>query len=48
MTLRVEETYPRIVRQMLMSRSGPQPATRKTPRGGTGGVGQWAAVGWRG
>ena len=28
---------------MLMSRSAPQPATRKTPTGGTGG----GLVGWR-
>ncbi len=28
-------TYPRMVRQMLTRRSAPQPATRKTPRGGT-------------
>ena len=28
-------TYPRIVRRMLMSKSAPQPATRKTPTGGT-------------
>lgn len=30
-------SYPRSVRQMLMRRSAPQPAMRKTPRGGTGG-----------
>jgi hypothetical protein len=28
-------TYPRIVRQILTSRSTPQPAIMKTPRGGT-------------
>ena len=28
-------TYPRIVRQMLISRSAPQPAMKKTPKGGT-------------
>lgn len=32
----VEDMYPRIVRRMLMSRSAPQPAMRKTPTGGTG------------
>ena len=32
-------TYPRMVRQMLMRRSAPQPAMRKTPRGGTEGMG---------
>lgn len=26
--------YPRMVRRMLMSRSAPQPRSRKTPRGG--------------
>lgn len=31
-----EATYPRHVRQMLMRRSAPQPAMRKTPTGGTG------------
>lgn len=31
--------YPRMVSKMLMRRSGPQPATRKTPMGGTGGGG---------
>ena len=30
-----EQTYPRTVRRMLMSRSTPHPATRKTPMGGT-------------
>ena len=30
-------TYPRIVKRMLISRSAPQPATRKTPTGGTKG-----------
>jgi len=30
------EIYPRRVRQMFMRRSAPQPAMRKTPRGGTG------------
>ena len=29
------EVYPRQVRQMLMRRSAPQPAMRKTPTGGT-------------
>jgi hypothetical protein len=29
--------YPRRVKQMFMSKSAPQPAIRKTPRGGTGG-----------
>ena len=29
------DAYPRMVRQMLMRRSAPQPAMRKTPRGGT-------------
>jgi hypothetical protein len=29
-----EKPYPRIVRQMLMSRSAPQPRSRNTPRGG--------------
>ncbi len=39
-----EKAYPRQVRQMLMRRSAPQPAMRKTPRGGTGeedGVSVW-------
>lgn len=31
-----ERTYPRRVRQILMRKSAPQPAMRKTPRGGTG------------
>ena len=31
-----EKTYPRMVRQMLTRRSAPQPATAKTPMGGTG------------
>ncbi len=31
----VEETYPRKVSNMLKSTSAPQPATKKTPRGGT-------------
>jgi hypothetical protein len=30
-----EEAYPSTVSRMLMSRSAPQPATRKTPTGGT-------------
>lgn len=29
-------TYPRIVSKMLIRTSAPQPATRKTPTGGTG------------
>lgn len=33
--------YPRSVRQKLMKRSGPQPARRQTPRGGTGGFVSW-------
>jgi len=30
-----ERTYPRTVRRMLIRRSTPHPATRKTPMGGT-------------
>jgi hypothetical protein len=30
-----EEAHPSKVNRMLMSRSAPQPATRKTPTGGT-------------
>ena len=30
--------YPRMVRRMLISKSTPHPATRKTPMGGTVGV----------
>ena len=32
---KVEETYPSKVSNMLKSTSAPQPATKKTPRGGT-------------
>ena len=32
-----ETTYPKIVRQMLIKRSAPQPATIKVPTGGTTG-----------
>ena len=35
-------THPRTVRQMLMRRSAPQPAMRKTPTGGTAGYGSSA------
>lgn len=30
-----KRTYPSIVRRILIRRSGPQPATAKTPMGGT-------------
>ena len=40
-----KESYPRQVRQMLMSRSAPHPAIRKTPRGGTVGKGDGVSMG---
>ena len=39
-----EKAYPRTVRQMLMRRSAPQPAMRKTPTGGTAGIGEESAL----
>ena len=39
------DAYPRTVRQMLMRRSAPQPAMRKTPRGGTAGIGVDSVLG---
>ena len=35
-----QDTYPRMVRMILINRSGPQSAMRKTPTGGTG----WCAT----
>lgn len=43
-----EKTHPRMVRQILISKSAPQPATKKAPAGGTGGSVSWCESGGSG